>query len=79
MLLSKQKFDDLCFEYSFIPDEIERACELLCDLMEAEAKLTEQKYPYAHNTTSRLTAAAYQLSEICGDIAGDCFDEGEDS
>lgn len=75
MLLSKQKFDELCFEYRLTESDVERACDLLHDLLAAEADLTEEKYPGAYNITSQLNAAAYRLFEVGGDIAGDVWDD----
>ena len=75
MTLSREKYDEIKFKYTFTESEAEDAFNFVHDVLAAEADLLQEKEPAAWATIQRLNETAYTVFEAGSDISNDCFDE----
>lgn len=79
MYLKKEKFEELKEKYKnllIMRSDVADALNFVQELLEAEAKAIKECEPNATVSINRLSMAAYEVSDVCGDIENESFSEG---
>ena len=80
MYITKEKFEELKKKYSnllIMGSDVRDALNFVQDFLEAEAEAIKECEPDATASINRLNMAAYEVSDLCGEIENENFWEKE--